>query len=105
LFEEINRQLDVRGLIIRKGTLIDATIVQAAVKPPKGNAGEVSERDPEAGWTKKNGLLDAASGMKPPLGGRPTATSRRYSLSRLVRRPGQERARSAPWRRVVRRAS
>ena len=55
LFEEINRQLDGRGLIIRKGTLIDATIVQAAVKPPKGNAGEVSERDPEAGWTKKNG--------------------------------------------------
>lgn len=55
LFQEISRQLDARGLIIRRGTLIDATIVEAAVKPPSGDVGEVSERDPEAGWTKKNG--------------------------------------------------
>jgi transposase, IS5 family len=55
LFAEVGRQLDARGLIVRKGTLIDATLVAAAVTPPKGNAGEVSERDPEAGWTKKNG--------------------------------------------------
>lgn len=55
VFEEINRQLDARGLIVRKGTLIDATLIEASVKPPRGNAGEVSERDPEAGWTRKNG--------------------------------------------------
>jgi IS5 family transposase len=55
LFAEINRQLDARGLIIRKGPLIDATIVEAAVKPPSGKGGVVSERDPQAGWTKKNG--------------------------------------------------
>lgn len=62
LFAEINRQLDARGLIVldarglivRKGTLIDATIVKAAVKPPSMAEGTVSERDPEAGWTKKN---------------------------------------------------
>ncbi len=54
VFAEINRQLDARGLIVRKGTLIDATIVQAAVKPPSMDEGTVSERDPEAGWTKKN---------------------------------------------------
>lgn len=55
LFSEINRQLDARGLIIRKGTLIDATIVEAAVKPPSAHEGPVSARDPQAGWTKKNG--------------------------------------------------
>jgi len=55
LFAEVGRQLDSKGLIVRKGTLIDATLVAAAVTPPTGNAGEVSERDPEAGWTKKNG--------------------------------------------------
>lgn len=55
LFAEINRQLDARGLILRKGTLIDATLAKAAVKPPPFNEGTVSERDPEAGWTKKNG--------------------------------------------------
>jgi IS5 family transposase len=35
--------------------LIDATILEAAVRPPGGDAGEVSPRDPQAGWTKKNG--------------------------------------------------
>jgi hypothetical protein len=55
LFEEINRQLDARGLIVRQGTLIDATLLQASVKPPSVKEGTVSERDAEAGWTKKNG--------------------------------------------------
>jgi IS5 family transposase len=55
LLAEVNRQLDVRGLILRRGTLIDATILEAAVRPPGGDAGEVSGRDPQAGWTKKNG--------------------------------------------------
>jgi transposase, IS5 family len=55
LLAEVNRQLDARGLILRRGTLIDATILDAAVHPPGGDAGEVSERDPQAGWTRKNG--------------------------------------------------
>jgi len=55
VLREINRQLDAKGLILRQGTLIDASIIEAAVKPPTGDAGEVSPRDPEAGWTKKNG--------------------------------------------------
>jgi IS5 family transposase len=55
LLAEVNRQLDARGLILRRGTLIDATILEAAVRPPSGDAGEVSGRDPQAGWTKKNG--------------------------------------------------
>jgi len=32
LFEEVGRQLDAKGLIVRKGTLIDATLLEAAVK-------------------------------------------------------------------------
>src|SRR3954465_10454448 len=55
LLAEVNRQLDAEGLILRRGTLIDATILEAAVRPPTGDAGEVSPRDPQAGWTKKNG--------------------------------------------------
>jgi transposase, IS5 family len=55
LLAEVNRQLDAKGLILRRGTLIDATILEAAVRPPGGDAGEVSPRDPPAGWTKKNG--------------------------------------------------
>jgi IS5 family transposase len=55
VFEEINRQLDALGLIVRRGTLIDASIVAAAVKPPSAKEGTVSERDPDASWTTKNG--------------------------------------------------
>src|SRR4051812_22527240 len=55
LLAEVNRQLDAKGMILRRGTLIDATILEAAVRPPAGDAGEVSPRDPQAGWTKKNG--------------------------------------------------
>jgi hypothetical protein len=33
-------------LILRRGTLIDATILEAAMRPPGGDAGEVSGRDP-----------------------------------------------------------
>jgi IS5 family transposase len=55
LLAEVDRQLDAQGLVLRRGTLIDATILEAAVRPPGGDAGEVSEHDPEAGWTRKNG--------------------------------------------------
>jgi hypothetical protein len=55
LLAEVDRQLDARGRVLRRGTLIDATILDAAVRPPGGDAGEVSGRDPQAGWTKKNG--------------------------------------------------
>jgi transposase, IS5 family len=55
LFVEINRQLDAKGLIIRRGTLIDATLLAASVKPPSAKEGTVSARDPQAGWTRKNG--------------------------------------------------
>lgn len=56
LFEEINRQIEAQGLFVKKGTLIDATIVKAAAKPPKGDHGALSDVAPEAGWTKKNGV-------------------------------------------------
>src|SRR3569833_1028232 len=55
LLAEVNRQLDAKGLLLRRGTLIDATILAAAVRPPKGDAGEVSARDPLAGWSRKSG--------------------------------------------------
>lgn len=58
LFEELNRQLERKGLIVKKGTLVDATVIEAAVSnPPKnqdGTAGK-STVDPEADWTKKGG--------------------------------------------------
>jgi IS5 family transposase len=51
LFELILEQIEAKGLVLKKGTLVDASIIKAQCKPPK--AGEVSAVDPQAGWTKK----------------------------------------------------
>jgi IS5 family transposase len=50
---ELNRQLDAKGLVLRAGTLIDATLVEAAVARPPQSEGEVSTKDPEAGFTRR----------------------------------------------------
>ncbi len=56
LLAEVNRQLDARGLeIVKRGTLVDATIIAAAMKPPVFEEGQVNPRDPDASFTKKHG--------------------------------------------------
>ena len=56
-FAEINRQLEAKGLVLKKGTLMDATLVAATHNPPKIEAGlgAPHPREPGASWTKKNG--------------------------------------------------
>lgn len=54
LFEAVGRSLDARGLIVRQGTLIDASLIAAAVaEPRKQPGGGTSSIDPEASWAKK----------------------------------------------------
>jgi IS5 family transposase len=56
-FAEVNRQLDAKGLIVRKGTLMDATIVSAASRRPPLEAGSKPSlpREPGASFTRKGG--------------------------------------------------
>ena len=55
LFAEVNRQLEAKGLMVKTGTLVDATIIDARARPPRHKEGEVSAVDPDAGFTKKHG--------------------------------------------------
>jgi IS5 family transposase len=57
LFDEIADQLDRQGLIVRKGTLLDATLIEAQAKKPAMSAGPGAggPSDKDASWTKKNG--------------------------------------------------
>lgn len=55
LFAEITRQLEAKGLMVKTGTLVDATIIEARAKPPRSKDGEVSSVDPDAGFTRKRG--------------------------------------------------
>jgi IS5 family transposase len=68
-FAEIGRQIEASGFVMKQGTLIDASLVPAAVNPPKrpeealppdadGRAASKlikSDLDPQAAWTRKGG--------------------------------------------------
>jgi transposase, IS5 family len=67
LLAEANRQLDARGLMVKRGTLVDATLIAAAVRRPY-EGGRVNPRDPDARFTIKRGdlfRLQGASGGGP----------------------------------------
>jgi IS5 family transposase len=57
LFDEIARQLETRGLMLKRGTLMDATIVEAQAGKPSMQAGSGAKStvDPDADWTRKGG--------------------------------------------------
>ena len=57
LFAALNRQLEARGLVVKQGALLDATLVEAQVRRPGADAGlgARSPRDPDASWTRKRG--------------------------------------------------
>ena len=58
LFAEVSRQLDAAGFMVKAGTLIDASLVASAVRPPpdgstpKGTESR-SAHDPDANWTRR----------------------------------------------------
>ena len=54
VFTEVTRQLEARGLMVKQGTLLDATLVAAQVRRPPASAGlgAAHPRDPEASWTR-----------------------------------------------------
>jgi IS5 family transposase len=70
VFAEVNRQLERRGLMVKRGTLIDASLVEASVKPPRdaeSRPGEGSELDPDADWTRRKGGGGSHFGYKAHL--------------------------------------
>jgi transposase, IS5 family len=54
LFIELQRQLDARGLLIKQGTLIDASMVTSAARRPRKEEGPTSETDPDARFGADN---------------------------------------------------
>jgi IS5 family transposase len=53
LFERTTAELDRRGLLVKDGTLVDATIIEQARGSRRDDG--TSTRDPEASFTKKSG--------------------------------------------------
>ena len=75
LFAAVGRQLEARGLLVKQGTLIDATIIEAQARRPPFAAGPGarSSTDRDAAWARKGGSahfgykahigMDAGSGL------------------------------------------
>lgn len=56
LFAEFDRQLSGAGFILKRGTMLDATLIEAATSRPKGALGDQrSAHDPDAAFAKKGG--------------------------------------------------
>lgn len=70
LFEELVVQLDRRGMIVKEGTLMDATLVEAQVRRPPMSAGRGARNatDPDADWSFSGGKRESRFGYKVHLG-------------------------------------
>jgi transposase, IS5 family len=82
LLSETNRQLDALGLIVKRGTLVDATLIAAAVKRPPYGRGGINPRDPDARVT-----IFALRRLDPPLRRRSLLDGSRQRSYPLARRP------------------
>lgn len=72
LFTELDRQLDAAGLILRRGTMLDATVIETeAARPPryddatKGNGGPGGAQDGPFGFEAKTPANKAKPGRDP----------------------------------------
>ncbi len=70
LFGELDHQLDKAGLILRRGTMLDATVIEtAAARPPNGSAeGAAPGSDSEAAFTRRQGKGGFSYGYKAHVG-------------------------------------
>ena len=54
VFAEVAAQLDAAGLVVRQGTLIDASLMTAAARRPRKDEGKTSRTDPDARFGANN---------------------------------------------------
>jgi IS5 family transposase len=65
LFAELDRQLEKAGMILKRGTMLDATVIPAASAPPRDRRATL---DPEAGFAKRQGKAGSTFGYKAHVG-------------------------------------
>jgi len=73
LFAEVLGQLDAAGFVLKTGTLIDATLVRSAVRPPPSGSTprdqeSRSPHDPDANWTRRGPERRLFFGYKAHIG-------------------------------------
>lgn len=65
LFAELDRQLEAAGVMLKRGTMLDATVIETvAARPRDGRPAS----DPEAGFTRRQGKSGSSLGYKAHVG-------------------------------------
>lgn len=66
LFSELDRQLETSGVVLKRGTMLDATLIETqAARPPR--QGEEAD-DPDAAFAKRQGKAGSTYGYKAHVG-------------------------------------
>ena len=65
LFAELDKQLEGAGVLLKRGTMLDATVIEAVSRPP---AAGKDPSDPDAGFGKKQGKAGSSYGYKAHVG-------------------------------------
>jgi transposase, IS5 family len=65
LFGELDRQLEAAGLILKRGTMLDATLIAAVSAPPSQTR---PSKDPDAAFAKRQGKGGSTFGYKAHVG-------------------------------------
>lgn len=68
LFAELQRQLEGHGAVVKRGTLIDASLMQAAARRPRMSEDQVSKSDPDARFGTNNERRRYEFGYKAHIG-------------------------------------
>jgi transposase, IS5 family len=68
LFAELDKQLDAAGLILRRGTMLDATVIETAAARPPFHKSEAAPVDPDAGFVRFAGKRGSRYGYKAHMG-------------------------------------
>lgn len=65
LFGELDRQLEKAGVVLKRGTMLDATLIEAAPARPREGA---APRDPDAAFARRQGKAGSSYGYKAHVG-------------------------------------
>jgi IS5 family transposase len=64
LFAELDQQMEKAGVILKRGTMLDATVIETgAARPPSGGEGQEA-LDPDAAFTRRTGKPGFSYGYK-----------------------------------------
>jgi IS5 family transposase len=66
LFGELDRQLEKAGVILKRGTMLDATLIETGAAGPPRSDGTVT--DPDARFAKRSGKAGSVYGYKAHMG-------------------------------------